>query len=338
MSELFFIVGLPRTRTAWLANFLTNGNAFCHHELMRTCTTLDELEQKMTRRAEDCTPYQIVGDADPCLTGFLADAIGKFPEAKWVVILRDVQEANESYHKAFPKLTTDLHGWTRMYEALKELSVKGTNCCVINYEELDTEEACNAIHEFCLGRPMDVERWKLLHELRVTAVAEKARTSLAPWAKLELIRQADPQNDGDRLWYALLSEICAGKPLGEAALQWLQDLVDVAMTWDHVVDEDPVNKLVADRAFESVLLKWPFNPFWAKFSTVLTPMLSNAVAAWRDGARVRHYDCFGEPALAVAFLLGGPEHVQRFSKRVHDAMKEGCRRDDQRDEKKQATK
>src|SRR5580700_9385789 len=43
----FIIMGLPRSRTAWLAAFLTDGDVHCHHELMRMCQTPSEYPAKL---------------------------------------------------------------------------------------------------------------------------------------------------------------------------------------------------------------------------------------------------------------------------------------------------
>src|SRR5581483_3193569 len=58
----FLIVGLPRSRTAWLAAFLTGGEVHCHHELLRQCKQWIDYPQKLL-----ATPAPIVGDADPTL-------------------------------------------------------------------------------------------------------------------------------------------------------------------------------------------------------------------------------------------------------------------------------
>lgn len=44
---MFFITGLPRSRTAWMAAFLTNGEVFCAHELMNGCHSRQEFYAKM---------------------------------------------------------------------------------------------------------------------------------------------------------------------------------------------------------------------------------------------------------------------------------------------------
>ena len=51
----FMILGLPRSRTAWLANFMTYNDFFCMHEGMRGCKTVDEYLKQFTSGVGDST-------------------------------------------------------------------------------------------------------------------------------------------------------------------------------------------------------------------------------------------------------------------------------------------
>jgi len=198
----------------------------------------------------------------------------------------------------------------------------------VNYDKLDRDDICNQIHEFCLGRPMDRRRWLMLNELRVTAIAEKAAATFAPWVRTAISQVAYPVTPASKEWDALMAEIC-GERLD--ARQWLADLWDLTMTWDHLVDGDPMDVWRAERAFEAIVLQWPFNVFWQKHGPLLSPVLSNALAAWRTDERERHYDIYSETARAVAFCLGGQARVKQFSPRVQSAVKGLLMEDNERD-------
>jgi len=49
----FLVLGLPRSRTAWLSNFLTYGDVTCTHEGLNGCNTLQEYKEKFTNRSGD---------------------------------------------------------------------------------------------------------------------------------------------------------------------------------------------------------------------------------------------------------------------------------------------
>ena len=58
----FFITGLPRSRTAWLASFFTGNNSFCYHEILRVSSGFDDAIRKLSHRKE-----MYVGNSDSSL-------------------------------------------------------------------------------------------------------------------------------------------------------------------------------------------------------------------------------------------------------------------------------
>jgi hypothetical protein len=79
----FLVLGLPRSRTAWLANFLTYGDLFCYHEGIDGCTSLEEYKEKIEGK----------GDSNTGL--MLFDFEEHFPNAKIIIIDSDVDKAIE---------------------------------------------------------------------------------------------------------------------------------------------------------------------------------------------------------------------------------------------------
>jgi hypothetical protein len=94
MSEFrpFFIVGLPRSRTAWLANLLTvPGQSFCWHEGEAGHGNLDQLVAKMKRR-----PESRVGNASSAIACYGDDVYRLLPEARYIIIERDPDSAKQA--------------------------------------------------------------------------------------------------------------------------------------------------------------------------------------------------------------------------------------------------
>lgn len=81
----FFIISLPRSGTAWLANFLTFGDAFCFHEGLFGCDSLDRYEEVL--RGVD---QSVVGNADTGAIYVLPALYKRYPGAKYVFIIRDL--------------------------------------------------------------------------------------------------------------------------------------------------------------------------------------------------------------------------------------------------------
>ena len=51
----FFILGLPRSRTAWLANFMTYDEFYCYHEGINSCSSIDDYKTKLGSSGGDST-------------------------------------------------------------------------------------------------------------------------------------------------------------------------------------------------------------------------------------------------------------------------------------------
>ena len=69
----YFIAGLPRSRTAWLSVFMSQG-VYCHHDGFNGCQSIDEYKKKI----KGC------GDSSTGLT--LIDVNKVFPSSKVVII------------------------------------------------------------------------------------------------------------------------------------------------------------------------------------------------------------------------------------------------------------
>lgn len=123
---------------------------------------------------------------------------------------------------------------------------------------------------------------------------------------------------------ALAIDVCEGN---QDALRFCISLSDVALTMDHVIDGDTVNKERAERAFLTLMLDWPTNRFIREFAVPLTCAMAGAVSAWKSsdvlpGARLKAYDCISEVWSTVAFILGGWERVNRVMPAVRFALAE----------------
>ncbi len=90
----FFITGLPRSRTAWLAEFFHNPllGISCDHELLMYCGSMQEVDERMT----DLTH----GNSEPNLGYFMDDFLATF-RVPVILINRDMDDVIVSCKKAF---------------------------------------------------------------------------------------------------------------------------------------------------------------------------------------------------------------------------------------------
>lgn len=66
----FLILGLPRSRTAWLANFMTHDGFFCSHEGLNGCPSLFVYRDKFTNGMGDSNTGLALFDFEPLFTTF----------------------------------------------------------------------------------------------------------------------------------------------------------------------------------------------------------------------------------------------------------------------------
>jgi hypothetical protein len=146
-AKNFFILALPRSRTAWLANLFTTGEVFCFHDASRMVQY--DLPSVLRHSPETAT---YVGDSDNGLALF-PHALKDFPNAPIVVVERDAAEVRASLgklasHQRLPREYLDQMTeltWDRLQ------SVRTLPQCkmVVAYEDLDDvdvlEEMWNAL-------------------------------------------------------------------------------------------------------------------------------------------------------------------------------------------------
>ncbi len=85
----FLIFAPPRSRTAWLANFLTYDNSYCYHEALAMVTKMEELKN-MKRGTK------VTGNSDSGLFMLAEDMLKLLPDAKVVLVKRDKEGIQKS--------------------------------------------------------------------------------------------------------------------------------------------------------------------------------------------------------------------------------------------------
>jgi hypothetical protein len=150
---VYLITGYPRSRTAWLSNFMTYGPSFCFHELgasAHPCSFPDILNKMRV-------PYAGVCDSRALLYQeiFMED----FPEAKVVIIERKREEVVKSMDALgfdFEEASWAYERQIRRMEQYQPLRMP--------FEELDA----GAIWNFCVpGFPVNIQRMKMLEGFKV---------------------------------------------------------------------------------------------------------------------------------------------------------------------------
>ena len=152
----FFILSLPRSRTAWLANFLTYGESFCFHEALIERKGMRALQTRM-----EATGCPVVGNSDSGSILFYDELQDQFPEAKCVIVLRNPEEVVESLSGIG---VFNSEGLVELAYA-RLLSLKNDHPTYY-FDSLGMEN-CKSIYEYLTEQEFNPQRWELLNSLMI---------------------------------------------------------------------------------------------------------------------------------------------------------------------------
>lgn len=159
MSLPFIILGLPRSRTAWLANFLTFGEISCGHEMMSQFSIHGLFDELTGSNLRYC------GDADTAASMFLPDILRYMPDIPIVVVRRETKDVLTGLRKMGMSITE--HQLRPMMDGLCE-AVKLENTLAVKFEDLDSESTLRAVQSHCApGEPFDRQRASMLRDLNI---------------------------------------------------------------------------------------------------------------------------------------------------------------------------
>lgn len=172
----FFITGLPRSRTAWLANLFCTDSTVCFHDPREGLNTL--LERY---------PGQRVGVADstlPLKYGALREA---FPEAPWLYVERDPSECMRSFvrfTRDYVKLLQrDLMRFWAMHHVASAAMRKDAGVLFIPFGELHEAAAIGRAWAHLVPEvPLNMARVEVLQNLKVEQRISERIKELPRWS------------------------------------------------------------------------------------------------------------------------------------------------------------
>ena len=178
----FFITGLPRSRTAWLANFLTYNVSFCWHDALSFCKTPQGLWEFLCQQATS-SGYDYLGSADSAFVLRVDEMTKCFPEAKWVIVKRSRHEAavsfwryfGSTYHEKSPQTWDEtVSRFLKLEDALVNTMIALPKAVVVDFKELDCTKVIRKVWVHCLPNlPFPEERWRMLNTMKVNVIPEK---------------------------------------------------------------------------------------------------------------------------------------------------------------------
>lgn len=176
--NFYFITGLPRSKTAWLANFLSYDNSLCFHDALAICDSIDQLALRL--RNSSCFN---VGHSDPANLLFEDRLRELFPAARWVVVDRPAQESIDSYAATF---SVDLSERVRSLTVVKD---RIKNALHVPFEAV--ESRAMEIAEFVApGFRCPRARWDMLANFNVQLQRDYVASGISKHANNPLFKEA----------------------------------------------------------------------------------------------------------------------------------------------------
>jgi hypothetical protein len=170
----FFVTGLPRSRTAWLANWLTTDRSLCYHD-----APFD---------SELCSAGRHVGFSGPELAEDFDRIAAEEPTARWLVVLRPSQDCFASFVRWAGALLKSVNAtpesliiaWKSREKAVAKICLHST-AFVIDYKSMDEPNLRTAWRHILPEIPFDSERFKVLNGLNVQQDIGKNKERLSQW-------------------------------------------------------------------------------------------------------------------------------------------------------------
>jgi len=167
----FLVFARPRSRTAWLANFLTYGDAFCLHEPMADHATLAELSRRLQRPFIFGGDVQRIGIIDTGLIHAPGDVLEAFPDARVLFVTSSPAGLRRFAirHKLDPGIVELVN---RAYERTWSLLVGRAHFVSADELTSSASAATRAWEITGTRKPFPMARWRALRGLNVQVDAD----------------------------------------------------------------------------------------------------------------------------------------------------------------------
>jgi len=231
----FLILALPRSRTAWLSEFLSYGDCYCGHDELQYMRQLEDVKSWFSQPN--------TGTVETAAAPFWRLALDLKPDLKIVTIRRDPFDAAQSAINS--GLGSD---FDQMFKLFKKLDHKlsqiemRTNCKSVKYEDLLKESVCAELFEHLLPYKHDSVRWAELNKKNIQInIPALNRYVSAHSAQLERLRAIAEQKSLSLLRSKPYSDVSGLKIQFEPLSSLLSDGMNLMKDHCAIVGEHPDN-------------------------------------------------------------------------------------------------
>ena len=175
MNDPFIIFSLPRSRSTWLARFLSYGPWKCGHDELRHMRTLDDVKTWFTQ------PF--IGTSETAGAPWWRLLPRYAPAARVVVVRRPVGDVVDSLMR-LNGVSFDREILTRNMtwhdHKLGQIAKRVPGAISVDYADLEREKVCANVFEHCTDLPHDPSWWAFLSPMNLqTDMVEMVRYATA---------------------------------------------------------------------------------------------------------------------------------------------------------------
>lgn len=168
MSAPFFILSLPRTRTAWLANFLTHDGVFAYHEGLLGCATVEDARNKLLN-----APGEINGMVDGSAALILPQLLDVIPDANIVCLLGNASDSHTRLRRFLPNIP--FAAIERLDAAITAVAMRD-EVLALPVEFAHTPKGLQTIIErIAPGKQFHASRYEQLRDVNIQVDVERTR-------------------------------------------------------------------------------------------------------------------------------------------------------------------
>lgn len=164
MTPPFIILALPRSRTAWLAAFLTYGDHICRHQTAIKMRSIDDIGAFFAQPN--------VGTAETAVSLGWRILEHHVPNLRRVVVRRSVDDSVAAMMRVDLRETAVYDAalmrrvMLREAAALDDISAE-PGVLTVDFADLDRRDACAAVFEHCLPYPFPPAWWDSLRDRNI---------------------------------------------------------------------------------------------------------------------------------------------------------------------------
>ena len=152
----FVIFALPRSRTAWLAHFLSYDGNWCGHDIGIECCSVGDF----------AIPFDkgMIGTVETGAMGAHRRIRDMMPKCKFIVIKRPVWQVLQSLLRI--GIDCPAEEMLKRDEWLDGIAAD-KDTLTVKFDDLKDETKIKQLFQHCLGRPWDPEWWNTLRQINI---------------------------------------------------------------------------------------------------------------------------------------------------------------------------